>query len=199
MDKPANTDLPIHDLLKKRWSPRAFTEQQITDSELRLILEAARWAPSAMNEQPWRFIIAQRKDNEDFHQLVNCLVSANQVWAKKASVLLAVVARENYRHNEKRNLHAWHDVGQAVAHMTIQATALGLAVHQMAGFDPKAVCTACEIPEGFEPVSMVAIGYCGEPEQLPSDLAERERAARQRLDPTELFFSHHWGKPIFPL
>jgi nitroreductase len=196
MDKPANTDLPIHELLKKRWSPRAFSDRPVSDSDLRLLLEAARWAPSAMNEQPWRLIVARRENREEFDRLAACLAPANRVWAQHASVLIAVVARETYRRNGKPNPHAWHDTGQAIAHITVQATALGLAVHQMGGFDSDAVRSTYGVPEGFSPVSVVAIGYGGEPDQLPDELAQRERAARTRVDPSEIFFGQEWDQPL---
>jgi len=196
MDKPATTDLPIHELARKRWSPRAFTDQAIVDADLRTMLEAARWAPSAMNEQPWRLIVARREDAEPFAKLAACLAPMNRQWAETAAVLIAVVTRETYRKNDKPNPHAWHDTGQAMAWLTAQATALGLAVHQMGGFDGAAVRATYDVPDGFSPVSVVAIGYPGEPEQLSDQLAERERAPRTRLEPSELFFRNRWAEPL---
>jgi nitroreductase len=196
MEKPANTDLPIHELALRRWSPRAFADQSVSDDDLRLLLEAARWAPSAMNEQPWRLIVARRENREEHERLAATLAPGNREWAEYAPVLIAVVARETYRKNDKPNPHAWHDTGQAIAWLTVQATALGLSVHQMGGFDAGAVRAAYGVPDGFSPVSVVALGYPGEPDQLSDELAERERAARVRLDPSEIFFRRRWGEPL---
>ncbi len=195
MNKPANTDIPIHELARQRWSPRAFAERSVSDADLRTLLEAARWAPSAMNEQPWRLIVAKREEPAAFERLAASLAPGN-AWAKRAPVLIAVVARETHRHNDQPNPHAWHDTGQAIAWLSAQATALGLSVHQMGGFDASVVRATYGVPDGFSPVSVVAVGYVGEPEQLSEELARRERAPRERLAPAELFFAGRWNAPL---
>jgi len=194
MDKPADTDLPVHELVKQRWSPRAFADRGVEERDVELLLEAARWTPSAMNDQPWRLIVARREQPEAFERLAACLDPGNREWAQGAALLIAVVARERFRKNDKPNLHAWHDTGQAIAWLTVQATALGLVVHQMGGFDAAALRRSLGVPEGYAPVSVVALGHPGAPEQLSEKLAERERAPRTRLDPAELFFSGRWGR-----
>jgi nitroreductase len=196
MDKPAQLDHPIHELLERRWSPRAFAERIVDEATVRSLLEAARWAPSSMNEQPWRFVVAVRQDREDFDRLAACVNRWNRRWAQHAGVLVAVVATETFRRNGRPNHHAWHDVGLAVAMLTVEATARGLGVHQMGGFDGDALREAFEVPEGFAPVSMLAIGYPGEPDQLPEELAERERAPRSRSPQSEFVFTGTWGQPF---
>lgn len=196
MEKPARALHPVITLLERRWSPRAFSPRPVDGRALSSLLEAARWAPSAMNEQPWRFIVASRERQAEFLALASCLSPRNQEWARGAAVLIAVVARESFSRNGRPNPHAWYDTGQAVAHLSVQATAMELSVHQMAGFSADAVRQAFAVPEGFAPVSVIAIGYVGEPEQLTPELAERERAPRERLDPAELFFAGRWGAPL---
>ncbi|MBI3947061.1 MAG: nitroreductase family protein [Armatimonadetes bacterium] len=180
MEKPANTDHPIHDLLRRRWSPRAFSQRPVPSEALQSILEAARWAPSAMNEQPWRFVVATREDPEAFEALLGCLVDGNRVWACRAPVLVLAAVKMDFERNGRPNRHAWYDVGQAVAHLAIQATDLGLFVHQMGGFDREKARVAFALPDGCEPVAVVALGYGDDPETLPESLREREVAPRGR-------------------
>jgi len=135
MENPAPTDHSIHPLLASRWSPRAFEDREISAGALNSMLEAARWAPSCFNEQPWRFIVARRRDGEEFERMLGCLVEVNQSWAKHAQVLMITVARMTFEHNGKPNRHAYHDLGLAVGNLSAQATELGVSLHQMAGFD----------------------------------------------------------------
>jgi len=194
MEKPANAQYPIHDLLKRRWSPRAFSSQMVEPEKLRSLLEAARWAPSSYNEQPWSFFIATREDEAEYHRLLNCLVPGNLAWAQQAPVLMLSVAKLNFNHNGKPNRHAWHDVGQAVADLTLQTTALGLVMHQMAGFDPQRAREQFHIPEDHEPVAMIAIGYSASPDNLPEPLREKELQPRQRKALESFVFTGEWGK-----
>lgn len=196
MEKPAPTDHDVHDLIRRRWSARAFSEKLMGDAELRSLLEAARWAASCFNEQPWRFIVARRDDRAEFDRLLSCLGESNQRWAKGAAVLMLSVASEGFARNGKRNRHALHDVGLAAAQLTLQATALGLAVHQMAGFSSERARELFAIPEGFEPVAAIAIGYPGDPDGLPDDLRERELGGRSRKPQSELAFAGTWGAPL---
>ncbi len=133
MEKPADAQYPIHDLIKRRWSPRAFSDRPVERDILRSLLEAARWAPSSNNEQPWNFIVATKDDQAEFSRLLSCLVEGNSLWAQHAPVLMVSVARMSFEDDGKPNRHAFHDVGQAVANLIVQATTLGLMVHQMAG------------------------------------------------------------------
>ena len=193
--KSALTDHSIHDHLRTRWSPRAFSDRPVEPGKLRSLFEAARWAPSAMNEQPWRFIVAIR-GSEGFERLVGCLVPGNQVWARRAAVLVLTVTSVRYAHNDQPNPWAWHDVGLAVAQLTVQATSEGLSVHQMGGFDAAAAQEVFRIPDGFEPVTAIAIGYVGSPDDLPDDVAARERAQRVRRGQEKLVFDGSWGHPL---
>lgn len=194
MEKSANTQYPIHELLERRWSPRAFSSQAVEPDKLRSLLEAARWAASSFNAQPWNFLIARREDKDPFEKLLNCLVPGNIAWAKQAPVLMLSVAKLNFDHNSRPNPHAWHDVGQAVANLTVQATVLGLEVHQMAGFDPQRAREQFHIPEGYDPVAMIALGYSGDLESLPEPLREKELQPRSRKPLESFVFAGEWGK-----
>lgn len=193
MEKPANTQYPIHDLLARRWSPRAFSDQPVEPDVLRSLWEAARWAPSSANEQPWSFLVATREDPQEFSRMLECLVEGNRVWAKQAPVLMISVAARLDRDHDP-NPHAWHDVGQAVAHLSVQATALGLFVHQMAGILPEKIRVLYEIPDSHEPVTAIAVGYPGAPEQLPDKLRQRELAPRTRKPIGDFVFAGRWGQ-----
>lgn len=195
MQKPAQTAHPIHDLLASRWSPRAFAERSVDRESLGSLLEAARWAPSCFNDQPWSFLVAPREDAAAFSRLSACLMEGN-AWAKNAAVLMVTVARDNFSQTGKPNRHAWHDVGLAVQSLVLQAQALGLGCHQMAGFDADAARQALGIPEGFSPVTMVAIGYPGEADSLPEPLAGRETAPRARKPLEEFVFGAEWGTSL---
>ncbi len=195
MDKPAPTSESIHALLKRRFSPLAFSSEPVTADVLRRIFEAARWAPSSFNEQPWRFVLARREDEESFERLLDCVIDKNREWAAAAPVLALSVARTTFAGSGQPNRHALHDVGLAVCQLTTQATALGVAVHQIAGFDVEAARAAFAVPEPFEPVAVLAIGYPGDPDALPAKLREKERAARRRMPLTDLVFAASWDRP----
>ena len=194
MEKPADAQYPIHDLLQRRWSPRAFSDRSVEPDTLRSLLEAARWAPSSSNEQPWNFIVATKDNQAEHGRLLSCLVEGNRLWAQHALVLMVSVARMSFEEDGKPNRHAFHDVGQAVADLTVQATALGLMVHQMAGFHPEKVRELYGVPKEFEPVAAIALGYPGDPESLPERLKKRELAPRERKSLTEFVFTGCWGK-----
>jgi nitroreductase len=195
MTKTALNDYPIHDLLKRRWSPRAFADRPVELDKLRSLLEAARWAPSSFNEQPWAFVVATRDQPEDFARVLGCLVEGNQAWAKAAPVLMLSFAHVSFNLNGKTNRHAYHDVGLAMANLTVQATAEGLAVHQMAGIVLEKCRAAFNPPDGWDPVAGAAIGYVGDPNALPEPLRERELAAPTRKPLRSFVFSGAWGKP----
>jgi nitroreductase len=193
MQKPAETAHPIHELLARRWSPRAFSDRRVEPGTLRSLWEAARWAPSSANEQPCSFIVATRDDPQEFGRLLGCLVEGNQVWAKEAPVLMISVAAKLDRDKDP-NAHAWYDVGQAVADLSVQATDLGLFVHQMAGILPDKIRELYQIPDTHEPVTGIALGYPGTPEQLPDKLRQRELAPRTRKPIGEFVFAGRWGQ-----
>lgn len=200
MEKPAPNDYPIEDLLSRRWSPRAFSDQNVEPEKLLSLFEAARWAPSSFNEQPWSFIFATKHEPEDYARLLECLVEKNQQWAQLAPVLAVSVAKLNFDHGGKPNRHAFHDVGLAMGNMLVQATALGLVVHQMAGFSPEKVRAAYGVPEGFDPVAAIAIGYPAPAEVLPEQSRAQELGPRNRKPISSFVFQSHWGtaSPLVP-
>jgi nitroreductase len=175
----------LHPLLARRRSPRALqASHQLDDATLAALLDAARWAPSANNSQPWRFGVARRGEPA-FDALFDALMPGNRLWASRASALVLVAAADADSTGRQRPW-ARYDTGQAVAHLTVQAQAAGLVVHQMGGFDPQASARAFELPAGVTPVVVVAIGVHDPDAELPEPLAERERAPRVRRDLDEL-------------
>jgi nitroreductase len=198
MEKPADTAYPIEELLKRRWSPRAFADRPIEPEKLLRLWEAARWSASTANQQPWHFIVATKQDEAEHTRLLSCLRENNQQWAGRAPVLMVSVAKLTFDANGEPNRHAFHDVGLAVANLITQATALGLGVHQMAGFYPDRVRELYGVPEGFEPVAGIVLGYPGDPDILPDDLRQRELAPRVRKPLETFVFQSAWGQ-ISPL
>jgi nitroreductase len=194
MENPALNDYPIHELLKRRWSPRAFSEQPVPPEVLRSLFEAARWAASCYNDQPWAYIVAAKENQEEFALLASVLVDGNAVWAAKAPVLALSLARLNFQHNQQPNRHAAHDVGAASASLTIEATARGLGVHQMAGIFADKAREVFQIPAGWEPLAAIAIGYPGEPGSLPEKIRAREGAPRSRKPISEFVMSGKFGQ-----
>lgn len=196
MEKQADTAYPINELLQRRWSPRAFSDKMVETDKLRSLFEAARWAPSSNNEQPWSFIIATKDDENTYRRLFECLKEGNKKWAFRAPVLMLSVARLNFEDEGTPNRHAFHDTGMAVFSLVVQATALGLMVHQMAGFDVEKARTELKIPDGHEPVAMIAVGYPGDPDILPDRLKQRELLPRERKPIAEFVFSAEWRSPV---
>lgn len=193
MDNPAPAEHPIQDLIARRWSPRAFADTLVSVEELRSLLEAARWAASCFNDQPWSFLVG-RKGDETWQGIHDCLVPANQSWAGAAPVLMLSMAHEDFVQTGKPNRHAQYDTGQAVAGMAIEATARGLFLHQMAGFDATAARERFKIPPRQTPMAAIALGHAGDPGTLPGPLAERERAPRDRVPISVFTFHGHWGE-----
>lgn len=176
MNNAAPVDHPVHDLIEQRWSPYAFADRPVEPETLASVLEAARWAPSSYNEQPWRFIVGQRGDPATYQRLLDCLVPANQDWAKTAPILMISVAAMSFALHGKPNRHAAHDVGLASAQLALQATALGIAVHFMAGFDGDKARETFAIPDGYEPVAAIAMGYHKDDDADPeSEISKRLR------------------------
>ena len=195
MGKPADTQYPIHDLLRRRWSPRAFDDRPVESEKLRSLFEAARWAPSSNNGQPWRFLVATKENKTEYDRLLNCLVEGNQQWAYRAPVLLLSVAKLEFEDGSP-NRHALHDTGMAAENLSLQASAFGLVAHQMAGFLIDQARADCKIPEGYEPVAMMAIGYPGDPALLSDRLRAREAQPRVRKSVTEFVYSATWEQPL---
>lgn len=177
--KSASTSTPLHPLLAQRWSPRGFdTEFALDDADLLAILEAARWAPSASNSQPWRFLAARRGE-EAFQGLLDTLAPGNQAWAHAAAALI-LVAAESVDETGHRRPWAQYDTGQAVAALSVQAEANGLHVHQMGGFDADRVRVEFDLGAALQPLVVVAVGRHDPHAQLPEPLAAREVAPRTR-------------------
>ncbi|QGJ71752.1 Malonic semialdehyde reductase RutE [Planctomycetales bacterium 10988] len=193
MQKPAPTDYPVIEEIAQRWSPLAFSSRPVETERLRSLFEAARWAASSYNEQPWRYIVAQKSDDETYQKVLACLVEGNQAWAKYAPVLGLSVASTKFQRNQKPNRHAFHDVGQATAHLALEATKQGLYVHQMAGFDADQARSTFQIPEDFEPVAGFALGYPGSISDLSEDHQKREQADRARKPQADFVFGGDWG------
>ncbi len=187
IEKSAATAVPLHELLAQRWSPRAFDPQhELTEHQERALLEAARWAPSASNSQPWRFVVT-RRGTAEFDAVLGTLAGGNQVWAQAASALL-VVAAETENAQGAPQPWALYDTGQAVAHLSVQAEHEGLAVHQMGDFDRERLAGVLA-SGGVTPMVVVALGRRGEHSLLPEPFAGRETADRDRLPLEQLMLS----------
>jgi nitroreductase len=176
----------LHPLLQRRWSPRAFSPQPVEEAQLLTLLEAARWAASANNEQPWRFIYAAKEQGKRYSKLFECLNERNQSWAKNAPALIMTLVKTHFEHNGQPNKWALHDLGLAVGNLTTQASALDLYVHNMAGFSAEKARELFDLPPDVEPVTMIAVGYLGDPVQLPEPFKAREVAQQQRKTIEEL-------------
>lgn len=196
IQKLAATQYPLHELIVRRWSPRAFADRGVEPATLVRLLEAARWAPSCFNEQPWRYLVATRENPAEFERMLGCLVEGNQVWAKHAPVLMISVAKLAFARDGKPNRHAFHDVGAASAFLTFQAMALGLYVHQMGGIHVDRARETYGIPEGFEAVAGIALGYLGEAATLPEPMRGRELEPSKRQPLEEMVFSGRWGEKL---
>ncbi|MBL7952441.1 MAG: nitroreductase family protein [Flavobacteriales bacterium] len=186
-ERPRRSELPLHPVLNARYSPRAFSERDVTDAELNLVLEAARWAPSSMNEQPWRFLVT-RRGSTGHAELLASLNPSNRIWADKAPVLILNLAKRTLSRNGMENFHARHDLGLATAQLTAQATALGMGLHILGGFQADAAREAFNIPVDFDLVSVIVLGFPGDAQQLPENLIQRELQQSPRRPLNELVF-----------
>ena len=196
MSKRAKPDHPIHELIASRWSPYGYdAEREVSDADLRSLFEAARWAPSSYNEQPWSYIVATRRDPEEFERLLSCLVEANQQWARAAAVLALGVTTLRFKRNDRPNPAAVHDLGLAAGALLVEATTRGLSVHQMIGILPERARELYAIPDGSEAVTGIAIGHAADPEGLPEPYRERDLTPRERKPLAEFVFAGRWGSP----
>jgi nitroreductase len=191
--KRAKTEYPIHELLQKRWSPRAFVAQPVEPDKLRSILEAARWAASGGNLQPWAFVLGTQEDPDLFARLVGCLEEGNVRWAAKAPVLGLSIVRLT-RPNGRPNRTAMHDVGLAMQNLVIQATAFDLYVHMMGGYSTEKARSEFAIPDDHEPVAMFALGYLGDPTTLDEKHQQSELTERTRRPLADFVFGARWGE-----
>lgn len=192
-NKKAQTKWEIHTVLEERWSPRAFSDKAVEIEKVQQFFEAARWAPSASNEQPWRFIVGFKGD-ETYQKIVDTFVEFNQLWAVTAPVLILTAGNtKSLKNPGKPNATFKYDVGQAVAHLSFQAHADGLHVHQMAGFDADKAAELFNVPEDFKVLTAIAVGYIGDPEILHPNLKSMEYDKRQRNEISELVFTGSFG------
>lgn len=199
-NKLANTSVPIHELLGRRWSPRAFMrERPVSPEDLIAVAEAARWAASSSNEQPWRYVWTDRfRDEQIWSKALACLAEKNQRWARNAPVLGFVAAREHFVRNGSANRWAQYDCGAASACLCLQAAALGLITHQMGGFDAATVIEAFGVPPGFTVMAAIALGYQAELHTLDAEFQESEAVPRTRRALKETFFLGAWDQPLIP-
>lgn len=191
--KHARPDHPVHESIARRWSPYAFADRPVADEDLRSLFEAARWAASSYNEQPWSYIVATKADPNAHERLLSCLVEGNQAWAQAAPVLAIGCTSQTFARNGKPNAAAEHDLGLASAGLTVEATVRGLCVHQMIGILPDRVRELYDVPAGVLPLTGLAIGYAADPERLPEKFRERDLAPRGRKPLAEFVFGQTWG------
>jgi len=194
--KKAETDYPILPILAERWSPYGFEDRPVSEADLRSLFEAARWAASSYNEQPWNYLVATRENSAEFGRLLSCLVEANQAWAKEAPVLVLGIVSLRFARNNQDNRAAVHDLGLAAGNLLAEATTRGLFVHQMIGILPDKAREIYQIPEHFEAWTAIAIGYKADPAKLPDALRERDMAPRQRKPLNNFVFTGRWGHPM---
>ncbi len=197
-DKNARTDSPIVPLLAERFSTRAFDpDRPVLFGSLLSLFEAARWAPSCFNDQPWRFIFWNRfYDREGWGKAFDCLTPGNRLWARNAQILVATLARDHFSHDRSPNRWGEHDTGMATMALLVEAQAQGLAAHVMGGFDPEGLRTEFAIPGDFTPMSMIAVGYAGSPSLLDPELAAREATERTREPLDRILFEGGWARPV---
>jgi nitroreductase len=198
LDKPAQTSKPIHELLARRWSPRAFDPKRpVSREQLKVLLEAGRWAPSCNGDEPWRYLIWDRgRDPEGWQKAFDCLSDNNKKWVKNVPLLMLSCAGSIFQATGKPNRWTQHDTGAASVSMALQAVALGLIVHQMGGWDVDKARAAFDIPADYTPMAMIAVGYQAEPDTIDDpEVKKKELAPRARKPLAERFFEGGWGKP----
>lgn len=194
--KHASPDHPVLAPIAERWSPYVYDERPVEQEKLLSCLEAARWAESSYNEQPWIFFLAERTNHVEFERALECLVEANQFWAKHAGVLIMTAISRTFQKNGSPNRVAEHDLGIAAAHFALQAAALGLQAHQMAGVNLAKTRQTYNIPGGYDPMTAIALGYAGPPPGgADPQLAPRDESPRSRKPLSEFVFTGGWGKP----
>lgn len=193
MKKPAQTSVEIIEALKNRWSPRAFADKPVESEKLKSVFEAARWAMSGYNAQPWRFIVGVKGD-ENYANVLQCLNEWNQNWAKSAPVLILVVGEKISSFSGKENGTFKYDCGAAAAFLTVQASSLGLYSHQMGGVLPDKAREIFKIPADFELLTGIALGYMGELDRIDESFHADEKKSRARKELSEIVFDTEWGK-----
>jgi nitroreductase len=182
------------EVIRDRWSPAIYSPRTVEPEKLLSILEAARWAPSSYNAQPWSFLVARKEEPEEFARMLSCLVPGNVVWAQHVPVLMISVAKLNFEHNENANRHAFHDTGIATGFLMLQAASLGILAHGMAGFDAAKARELYGIPESHEAVAAIGMGYAGDEQGAPEELLKRNKR-RPRRTLKQFVFGGRWGQP----
>jgi nitroreductase len=192
--KHAKTDLPVHDLILQRWSPRSFTDEPVTDQDLKTLFTAASWAASSSNEQPWRFLVG-RKGDATYKKIFDSLAEGNQKWAGMAPVLFVTFAKKTFTKGGAPDYHNLHDTGAASATLSLQATSMGMHTHGMGGYDKETIRAFFGVPSDFDPGAVWALGYVGAPDALPENYKKIEETPRERRPLSELVFTE-WDKPF---
>ena len=196
LQKPATTSVTIHDIIARRWSPRAYDPNKTVSKELLAsLLEAARWAPSCFGAEPWRYIVCDKAtDQAAWDKAFSCLAEGNQGWAQDAQILLLATCLDNFEYNSQPNRWASYDTGAASENLCLQATASGLVAHQMGGFDPNKAREVFNIPDSITSMAMIAIGYQADTSTLEGEMREREEAPRKRKPLDTVCFAGAWGE-----
>jgi len=197
-DRLAQTSKPIHDLLARRWSPRAFDPNRpVSRDQLKVLLEAGRWAPSCNGDEPWRYLIWDKgRDPAGWQKAYDCLSENNKKWVKNVPLLMLSCAGSNFEATGKPNRWTQHDTGAASVSMALQAVAMGLVVHQMGGWDVEKARAAFAIPADYTPMAMIAVGYQATPDILDEETKAKELRPRARKSIAERFFEGGWGKGV---
>jgi len=197
-DRPAPTTIAIHDLLKRRWSPRAFDPNRpVTREQLKVLLEAGRWAPSCNGDEPWRYLIWDKgRDPQGWQKAYDCLNENNKKWVKNVPLLMLSCAGSAFEATGKPNRWTQHDTGAASVSMALQAVAMGLVIHQMGGWDAEKARAAFAIPTEYTPMAMIAVGYQASPDILDEETKAKELRPRGRKPVAERFYEGGWGKGV---
>jgi nitroreductase len=181
-------DHPVPDAIRLRWSPVAYEPGTVDDATLHAVFEGARWAASSFNEQPWRFLVARRQDEERFGRMLECLIDANREWARHASAIALVCARTTFARNGKHNRHAWFDTGQATAQLMLSAIEQGLHSRPMGGFDADLARKNFNLSDDHDPICVIALGRLADGSILDDETAARDRSPRERKPLEEIVF-----------
>jgi nitroreductase len=187
----------ILEIIRERWSPYSFSSAPVEEYKLKAMMEAAGYAPSNNNEQPWIFVYSTQQDREVFDDYLGFLVDSNKLWAKHAYALIISMARTKFSSNDKPNRYAFHDTGMAVANLLLQALAMDVYVHQMGGFSVKKVKEYFKLNDDIEPVAMMAVGYMGDSVSLSHELLKRDEKRRPRKSVNEFAFKNSLSDPAF--
>jgi nitroreductase len=187
----------ILEIIQERWSPYSFSPAPVEKFKLKAMFEAAGYAPSCNNEQPWTFVFTTREDKDIFDDFIGFMVDGNKVWAKNAYAIVISMARTRFSHSDKPNRWAFHDTGMAVAHLLLQAQALDVHVHQMAGYSIEKVKEYFKLGDDIEPIAMMAIGYLGDGSLISPELLKRDEKRRPRRGINEYVFKNSLTDPAF--